>query len=330
VEMTLLDKKFKGAALIMALFVTAIIASVSAGLFSMISTNLENEKNMISEQQAILTTLSLESFTKKYLNNKENRNNIVLAANNFSQKSPINLPLERGNLEANIIDMGQCFNLNSLISISPTGEETANQENLGFFKNLMKSLFIQDQKIEEISPAIIDWLDKDFFPDSYLGVEDDYYKNEKPSRLTSNQFFFDITELRDVKGMTEEIFQKLKPYICAFNSVETKININSLNPFYPNILVALSSNTLSDLEARNILNNKPLGGYSSVSDFLNQQEIKTAFSSKFSKSNLTLETKYFILNTNIKIDDKDFHLKSHIFMLNESPKVIRRKFGEYL
>ena len=328
--MTLLDKKFKGAALIMALFVTAIIASVSAGLFSMVSTNLENEKNMISEQQAILTTLSLESFTKKYLNNKENRNNIVLAANNFSQKSPINLPLERGNLEANIVDMGQCFNLNSLISISPTGEETANQENLEFFKNLMKSLFIQDQKIEEISPAVIDWLDKDFFPDSYLGVEDDYYRNEKPARLTSNQFFFDITELRDVKGMTEEIFQKLKPYICAFNSVETKININSLNPFYPNILVALSSNTLSELEARNILNSKPLGGYSSVSDFLNQQEIKTAFSSKFSKSNLTLETKYFILNTNIKIDDKDFHLKSHIFMLNESPKVIRRKFGEYL
>ena len=165
---------------------------------------------MISEQQAILTTLSLESFTKKYLNNKENRNNIVLAANNFSQKSPINLPLERGNLEANIVDMGQCFNLNSLISISPTGEETANQENLEFFKNLMKSLFIQDQKIEEISPAVIDWLDKDFFPDSYLGVEDDYYRNEKPARLTSNQFFFDITELRDVKGMTEEIFQKLK------------------------------------------------------------------------------------------------------------------------
>ena len=328
--MTLLDKKFKGAALIMALFVTAIIASVSAGLFSMVSTNLENEKNMISEQQAILTTLSLESFTKKYLNNKENRNNIVLAANNFSQKSPINLPLERGNLEANIVDMGQCFNLNSLISISARGEEIANQENLEFFKNLMKSLFIQDQKIEEISPAVIDWLDKDFFPDSYLGVEDDYYRNEKPARLTSNQFFFDITELRDVKGMTEEIFQKLKPYICAFNSVETKININSLNPFYPNILVALSSNTLSDLEARNILNSKPLGGYSSVSDFLNKQEIKTAFSSKFSKSNLTLETKYFILNTNIKIDDKDFHLKSHIFMLNESPKVIRRKFGEYL
>ena len=326
----MLDKKFKGAALIMALFVTAIIASVSAGLFSMVSTNLENEKNMISEQQAILTTLSLESFTKKYLNNKENRNNIVLAANNFSQKSPINLPLERGNLEANIVDMGQCFNLNSLISISATGEETANQENLEFFKNLMKSLFIQDQKIEEISPAVIDWLDKDFFPDSYLGVEDDYYRNEKPSRLTSNQFFFDITELRDVKGMTEEIFQKLKPYICAFNSVETKININSLNPFYPNILVALSSNTLGDLEARNILNSKPLCWYSSVSDFLNQQEIKTAFSSKFSKSNLTLETKYFILNTNIKIDDKDFHLKSHIFMLNESPKVIRRKFGEYL
>ena len=328
--MILLDKNLKGAALIMALFVTAIIASVSAGLFSMVSTNLENEKNMISEQQAIITTLSLESFTKKYLNNKENRNNIVLAANNFSQKSPINLPLERGNLEANIVDMGQCFNLNSLISISSTGEETANQENLEFFKNLMKSLFIQDQKIEEVSSAVIDWLDKDFFPDSYLGVEDDYYKNEKPSTLSSNQFFFDITEFRDVKGMTEEIFQKLKPYICVFNSFETKININSLNPFYPNILVALSSNTLSDLEAINILNNKPLGGYSSISDFLNLQSIKTAFSSKFSKSNLILETKYFILNTNLKIDDKDFHLKSHIFMLNESPKVIRRKFGEYL
>lgn len=326
----MLDKQFKGAALIMALFVTAIIASVSAGLFSMVSTNIENEKKMVSEQQAVITTLSLESFTKKYLNNKENRNNIVLAANNFTQKSPINLPLERGNLEADIVDMGQCFNLNSLISISAADEETANEKNLEFFKHLMKSLFIEEQKVEEISSAVIDWLDKDFFPDTYLGVEDDFYQNEEPSRLTSNQFFFDITEFRDVKGVTEDIFQKLKPYICVFNSSETKININSLNPFYPNILMALSSNTLSDLEARNILNAKPLAGYSSVSDFLNLEEIKTSFSSKFSKSNLVLETKYFVLNTNIKIDKKDYHLKSHIYLINESSKVIRRKLGEYL
>ncbi len=328
--MILLDKKFKGAALIMALFVTAIIASVSAGLFSMVSMNIENEKNMLSEQQAIVTTLSLESFTKKYLTQKENRTNLVLTANNFNQKSPINLPLERGNLEANIIDMGQCFNLNSLILISATGEEIANTDNLDFFKNLMKSLFIEEQKIEEITPAIVDWLDKDSFPDTYLGVEDDFYKNEKISRLSSNQFFYDITELRDIKGVTEEIFQKLKPYVCVINSLNTKININSLNPFYPNILVALSSNTLSDLEARNILNNKPLAGYSSVTNFLNLPEIKTSFSSKFSKANLVLETNYFILNTNIKIDDKDFHIKSHIYYSNESPKVIRRKLGEYL
>ena len=328
--MVLLDKKFKGAALIMALFVTAIIASISAGLFSMVSMNIENEKNMLSEQQAIVTTLSLESFTKKYLTQKENRTNLVLTANNFNQKSPINLPLERGNLEANIVDMGQCFNLNSLILISATGEEIANTDNLDFFKNLMKSLFIEEQKIEEITPAIVDWLDKDSFPDTYLGVEDDFYKNEKISRLSSNQFFYDITELRDIKGVTEEIFQKLKPYVCVINSLNTKININSLNPFYPNILVALSSNTLSDLEARNILNNKPLAGYSSVTNFLNLPEIKTSFSSKFSKANLVLETNYFILNTNIKIDDKDFHIKSHIYYSNESPKVIRRKLGEYL
>lgn len=328
--MILLDKKFKGAALIMALFVTAIIASVSAGLFSMVSMNIENEKNMLSEQQAIVTTLSLESFTKKYLTQKENRTNLVLTANNFNQKSPINLPLERGNLEANIVDMGQCFNLNSLILISATGEEIANTDNLDFFKNLMKSLFIEEQKIEEITPAIVDWLDKDSFPDTYLGVEDDFYKNEKISRLSSNQFFYDITELRDIKGVTEEIFQKLKPYVCVINSLNTKININSLNPFYPNILVALSSNTLSDLEARNILNNKPLAGYSSVTNFLNLPEIKTSFSSKFSKANLVLETNYFILNTNLKIDDKDFHIKSHIYYSNESPKVIRRKLGEYL
>ena len=328
--MILLDKKFKGAALIMALFVTAIIASISAGLFSMVSMNIENEKNMLSEQQAIVTTLSLESFTKKYLTQKENRTNLVLTANNFNQKSPINLPLERGNLEANIVDMGQCFNLNSLILISTTGEEIANTDNLDFFKNLMKSLFIEEQKIEEITPAIVDWLDKDSFPDTHLGVEDDFYKNEKISRLSSNQFFYDITELRDIKGVTEEIFQKLKPYVCVINSLNTKININSLNPFYPNILVALSSNTLSDLEARNILNNKPLAGYSSVTNFLNLPEIKTSFSSKFSKANLVLETNYFILNTNIKIDDKDFHIKSHIYYSNESPKVIRRKLGEYL
>ena len=324
------DKKLKGAALVMALFTTAIIASVSAGLFSLVSVNLENSKSSLSKQQAVITTLSLESFTKKYLSTKENRNNIVLASNNFSQESPINLPLDRGNLEANISDMGQCFNLNSLISVSASGNETANKENLEFLKNLMRSFFIEEQKIEEISSALIDWLDKDFFPDSYLGAEDDFYQNENPSRLTSNQLFFDITELRDVKGMTEEVFQKLKPYICVLNTVDIKINVNSLNPFYPNILVALSSNSLSDLEARNILNNRPLGGYASVSDFLNQQEIKNSFSSKFSKKNLILETKYFILNTNIRIDEKDFHFKSHILMQNDSPKVVRRKIGEYL
>ena len=73
-----------------------------------------------------------------------------------------------------------------------------------------------------------------------------------------------------------------------------------------------------------------MAGYSSVTNFLNLPEIKTSFSSKFSKANLVLETNYFILNTNIKIDDKDFHIKSHIYYSNESPKVIRRKLGEYL
>ena len=127
--------------------------------------------------------------------------------------------------------------------------KTIDQDALNIFENLLKSFNIAEITISEISSSLIDWVDLDNFPDKFDGAEDDYYQRLEKNILTPSSDLTNVAELRKIRGVTEEIFNLIKPYICALPKTISTININSMNVGKPNLLIALSNNELSTFEA---------------------------------------------------------------------------------
>ena len=78
----------------------------------------------------------------------------------------------------------------------------------------------------ELLPALLDWLDPDSetrFPD---GAEDQHYSLLEQPYRASNGRFVDVSELRLVRGFSEEICAKLEPFVTVLNT-PTPINVNT-------------------------------------------------------------------------------------------------------
>jgi general secretion pathway protein K len=77
-----------------------------------------------------------------------------------------------------------------------------------------------------IVPAILDWVDADSETRFPNGAEDDYYTRlERPYRA-ANGPFGDVSELRLVRGVTDEIHARLAPFVTVIGRA-TAINVNT-------------------------------------------------------------------------------------------------------
>jgi type II secretory pathway component PulK len=85
---------------------------------------------------------------------------------------------------------------------------------------------LDEDEANEIAYSIVDWRDSNFsvaHPD--YGAEDDYYEDLDEPYAAKDFAFQNLNELLLVRGMTMEIFERIKPYITIFG--ETGVNINT-------------------------------------------------------------------------------------------------------
>jgi len=91
------------------------------------------------------------------------------------------------------------------------------------FKRLFTALSIDSQLVE----ALVDWVDQDDVQERN-GAESPYYESLKPAYRTPNEAMQTLDELRLVRGMTDEYFQRLRRYITVYPIVSDGwININT-------------------------------------------------------------------------------------------------------
>lgn len=93
------------------------------------------------------------------------------------------------------------------------------------FKRLFHDgLGLDEALSSQLAEAILDWRDEDH--DAYAsGAENSFYQGLIPPYRAKNADFTVLEELRFVKGVTKEIYQKIQPYL----SVDSlgKINLNT-------------------------------------------------------------------------------------------------------
>jgi len=82
-----------------------------------------------------------------------------------------------------------------------------------------------DLRPEELVSDIIDWIN----PGNnrlFGGSKDQFYEQQDPPYKAKRGKFFTLEELKLVRGVTDKIYQKLKPHVTVYSS-EGKINLNN-------------------------------------------------------------------------------------------------------
>ncbi len=90
-------------------------------------------------------------------------------------------------------------------------------QNYQILKYLVIYFGFEEEAADIVAASVVDWVDGDetTFNAPY-GAEEDFYSNQSPPRHCKNYAFESVDELRLVKGMTEDIFKKIKDYVTVY------------------------------------------------------------------------------------------------------------------
>ena len=103
------------------------------------------------------------------------------------------------------------------------------QQNYKVLSALIAYFGFDEDTADVIAAAVIDWKDSDDntfnAPD---GAEGDFYARLDPPRACKNYPFESVDEIRLVRGMTDDIFQKIAPYVTVYPlSGRFQVNLNT-------------------------------------------------------------------------------------------------------
>ncbi len=142
------------------------------------------------------------------------------------------LPIELGDGEVAVIieDEERKIDLNRIMLSNGNAPD---EQRLAVFQRLLDTLGID----RAVSDAVVDWLDNDENP-RVGGAESSYYLGLPKPYRAKNDLFDTIGELRLVRGVTGEVFEKLLPFVTVSSS--GKVNVNTAPK---EVLMSLSAGT---------------------------------------------------------------------------------------
>ncbi|RKQ69215.1 type II secretion system protein K (GspK) [Litorimonas taeanensis] len=247
-----------GAVLLTTLLIMAIMAALAVALMDDVRLALKRTANVNDYAQADWYVRGAEDYVGDVLGasllniEAENRNQVLTSMN------PLILPLEGGAMQLDIRDGSHCFNLNSLTSAE---NESVNTVAANQFIQLMEILGIPPIQSTVISARVIDWIDSDNQTQPG-GAEDGDYLRRTPPILTANTGLASVMELRAIEGITAEIYETLRPWVCIGPPHEiSPFNVDSAQPWQAPLLATYLGGQEQLALALQILQERPPQGY---------------------------------------------------------------------
>ncbi len=128
-------------------------------------------------------------------------------------------PVEDGFVSGRLEDESGKFNLNALVKSDKKPNEAA--------KLWFEKLLVRVGLPAQLSEAVIDWQDEDDEVSGPMGAESAYYQSLAQGYLTSNRSFYNVEQLKLVRGFEGRNYQLIAPYVSALPSNELKVNVNT-------------------------------------------------------------------------------------------------------
>jgi general secretion pathway protein K len=320
-------EKERGAALLTVLLLVAVIAILAAHGIDRLAgaTKLASNARELSQAKAYLIAAeSIGMRSAEQIVSVSPGRTINVGGWNGKEQT---FPVPGGMVTATLVDGGNCFNINSLVT-QQQDVLTARPEGLAQISRLMIMLGILDGDAADIAESIADWIDSDSVA-APRGAEDQYYlQQDKPYR-TANALLVDISELRTVKGVTDDIYVRLAPWICALPTTDlSPININTLRPEQA-ILLAMLGEFPSDLTpARQFLGRRPELGYGSLNDFWAQSYPASLGTRSEVQSQVKLTTRWFRVDLAVEMQSALVEERALIDAARQPARLVHRQRGD--
>lgn len=275
-----------GSAIVTALFITALCASLAIAIITKLQVNLLQTNLLMNNENARLYLQGSVIWAKEELKAhwQERKSNKLV--DNMPVRTITNE--KTGAKIINVIyDAQGFFNINNL----------KNNNAQILFRQLLTNVDARMDKIQadKIIVGIMDWMSNGLVNTSF----DQFYAKKNPPYESAHALMVSATELRMIKDINTDLYLKLMPLLIALPET-TPININNVSL---SLLLSIVPG-LNKSMALTIISNKKEVPFINVTDFLNLPAIKNKVT--LPSEMLTTQSQYFLLKTDILLQKQHF------------------------
>ena len=325
------DPGERGAALLTVLLLVAVMAIVTAMVLERLTVATRLAGNAAALDQARAYAYASEVLAAAKIGDLVQAQGDRTTLQGDWNGRPFRLPIPGGIGTATVTDGGNCFNLNSLVTgggADGTTNLTPKPLAAGQFEALMMLLGVDAAAAQTIAASAGDWIDSDDAPQPNGAESDTYLQSRVPYR-TANQLMADPSELRVVRGMTPDIYAKLRPWVCALPVAEmSPININTLLPSQAPLFAMLMPGQLSIGQARELLARRPASGYESATAFWAVPALAGLSPNAEIGVQTVTKTRWFVVESEIELAGATARETALYDAKQQPARLVRRSWGD--
>jgi len=311
-----LKSRQQGVALITAVLIVALVTAAAVAMASKQQFDIRRTANIFNNDIAYQFALGAEDYARNVLEWDITKAGSTTDHLGEDWAQDVAVPVEGAMLTGSVQDLQGRINLNSLLD----GNGAPNVEMVKRFKHLLDLLGLN----QDISQAVLDWIDVDINPSFNGGAEDDYYMLQTPPYRAANRLMVSVSELLLVMGVDDEVYQLLLPHVSALPVVSTKINVNTASA---EVLASLAvTMTIADGEA--LIQARPDTGFAKIADFTAQTLLSNhpAYKEYF----LDVQSDYFLADAMAEFDESTAQVHSLLKRYSDGRvQVVMRSRGAY-
>jgi general secretion pathway protein K len=338
-------KNQTGAALMLVLLVTAIIATLAVQFQYAFTLNLSRVGNRWHGAQAHQYLLGAESLAALVLEQDlENESQTDDLTEEWAQEVPP-FPTDHGFLEARLEDAQGRFNINNLDGkVNQNDGQPILQDALRFtppqrqFIRLLQTfddiedLEITEQEAIAITEAVIDWIDDDDEAMGFGGAESLFYDNLTPPYQPANQLINSISELRMIRHMTPELYTALEPFLIALPA-ETDLNLNTVPLKLLQVLNDVENlQPLDASDVEEIITDREAQPFDSLNTFLENPIVSSLMTQPdTTNARLGVASNFFIMHAKASVGEGQIRFLDSLLYRNDEGKAraFLRRYTSY-
>ena len=298
----------KGIALVITLLVLTLLIVLILEFNSGMRVEARAAANFRDDIKAFYLAKSGVTFAIAVLEDDDKTDQNFDALNeNWAQKLPP-IPFGDGFVTVEITDENSRINVNKM----STGFGSVNSDNM---RALMGRFLKQFELEEDIANAIADWTDQDDFERMPGGAEDNYYGGLEDSYEAKNKPFDSLQELRLVKGLEGETYNKLHKFMTVHS--DGWINVNTAGK---EVIISLSDNLAAEI-ADEIIAFRAENPFQTKLDFKNNISISEDVYNEIGKF-IDVKSNYFSITSSGNVNQSQKTIRAEIMRQNNKTKIV--------